>query len=198
MRNYMVHYVESYGEVKFYRHPQAKSVAIHIAPLEGALVRVPTYYPVSLAYKFFCDTLPSLTHMISVAKRKEAIFYASRQHLLPINFDASSAQLKARLHTLAGEYGYSFNKVYVKRHTARWGSCTHNNNINLNAQLVSLPNALSDYVLLHELVHTEVKNHQQEFWAEFTRILPTAKILDRTLRRDYFIIPNHIAYELAD
>lgn len=29
---------------------------------------------------------------------------------------------------------------------------------------MTLPDHLIDYILLHELAHTEVKNHGEEFW----------------------------------
>jgi predicted metal-dependent hydrolase len=57
------------------------------------------------------------------------------------------------------------------------------NNINLNANLMRLPQELQDYVILHELVHTRIKNHGPEFWNRLGAILPKAKALRRKLRQ---------------
>jgi len=73
--------------------------------------------------------------------------------------------LPDRLAALATKYGFKYNKVFIKNHRSRWGSCSEKNNINLNLHLMRLPDALIDYVLLHELVHTEIKNHSPAFWA---------------------------------
>jgi len=50
--------------------------------------------------------------------------------------------------------------------------------------LLHLPSELIDYVLLHELVHTRVKNHGKDFWDELDEIVPNARIVDQKLK-DY-------------
>ena len=55
-------------------------------------------------------------------------------------------------------------------------------NINLNANLLHLPSELVDYVLLHELVHTRVKNHGPDFWNELDTVVPNAKQVDQRLK----------------
>ena len=46
-----------------------------------------------------------------------------------------------------------------------------------------LPNALIDYVVLHELAHTKIKNHQKEFWNLLDSISGDAKGLDKELKK---------------
>ncbi|NIR52355.1 M48 family metallopeptidase [candidate division KSB1 bacterium] len=91
--------------------------------------------------------------------------------------------LPKRLKHLAELHGFRYNKVFIKNHKSRWGSCSERNNINLNLHLMSLSDELIDYVLLHELVHTKVKNHSPAFWRLFGSICENAKILDRRLRK---------------
>ena len=54
----------------------------------------------------------------------------------------------------------------------RWGSCNSRGEINLNWRLVMAPVEVIDYVVVHELVHTEVYNHTKEFWNQVARIMP--------------------------
>ena len=42
---------------------------------------------------------------------------------------------------------------------------------------------LIDYVILHELVHTKVKNHSKEFWTTLEKHCPNSKNLDRELKK---------------
>jgi hypothetical protein len=45
-----------------------------------------------------------------------------------------------------------------------------------------LPQELMDYVILHELAHTRIKNHGREFWKMLDAMIGGAKKLDRRLR----------------
>lgn len=72
--------------------------------------------------------------------------------------------LPARVDQLAAIHGFRYSKVKIRKMLTRWGSCTTGNSINLNSWLVMLPDYLSDYVILHELVHTRHRNHGKSFW----------------------------------
>ena len=78
--------------------------------------------------------------------------------------------LPQRTEQLAAEHGFTFCGVTVKNVSSRWGSCSAANHINLNIHLVRLPQHLSDYVILHELVHTVHKNHGKHFWQSLNKI----------------------------
>jgi hypothetical protein len=88
-----------------------------------------------------------------------------------------------RLRELAARNGFRYNKATVKNQRTLWGSCSHRNNINLNVNLLRLPEELRDYVILHELVHTRHKNHSRTFWRELDRFVGDAKSLQRDLRQ---------------
>jgi len=92
------------------------------------------------------------------------------------------ALLLERLRQLAQAHNFSYNKAFVKNQKTLWGSCSARNNINLNVNLVRLPEALRDYVIIHELVHTRHKNHGRAFWREMDRIVGDGKALQRSLR----------------
>jgi hypothetical protein len=99
----------------------------------------------------------------------------------PINRQAARQWIIDRLHELADLYGFSFRKAFVRNQKTRWGSCSHQNNINLNVNLVRLPEHLMDYAILHELVHTRIKNHSPVFWAELEKYVPNARQVDKEL-----------------
>jgi predicted metal-dependent hydrolase len=54
----------------------------------------------------------------------------------------------------------------------RWGSCTPANVLVLNPEAIRLPYSLIDYLIVHELCHTKVKDHSAAFWSEVARHLP--------------------------
>ncbi len=78
--------------------------------------------------------------------------------------------LPPRLRELAARHGFEYNRVTIRNNKRNWGSCSSRNNISLNLQMMKLPDELIDYILLHELVHTEVKDHSHRFWARLNEI----------------------------
>lgn len=93
--------------------------------------------------------------------------------------------LPGRLAWLARQWNISYRNVTIKNLKSRWGSCSAQNNINLNLHLMRLPDHLIDYVLLHELCHVHEKNHGPGFWSRLDMMTNgQARALDRAMR-DY-------------
>ena len=78
--------------------------------------------------------------------------------------------LPDRLSELADKFGFRFNKITIRNNKRNWGSCSAKNNISLNLQMMKLPIELIDYILLHELVHTKIKNHGPNFWLKLDEL----------------------------
>lgn len=80
--------------------------------------------------------------------------------------------LHQRLEALAGVHGFRFNRLYIREQRTRWGSCSSRKNISLNWKLIKVPVRVSDYVILHELLHTRILNHSAKFWREMEKLDP--------------------------
>lgn len=80
--------------------------------------------------------------------------------------------LPKRTQELASKHGFTFSKVGISSAKTRWGSCSSGNSINLSFFLMTLPDHLIDYVILHELVHTVHKNHSPRFWNLLEKVCP--------------------------
>lgn len=78
--------------------------------------------------------------------------------------------LPERIAALAGRHGFSYRKVTFRDTVSRWGSCSADNSISLSIHLMTLPDELIDYILLHELCHTVHKNHGPEFHELLDRV----------------------------
>ncbi len=90
--------------------------------------------------------------------------------------------LPKRLDELAEKHGFRYQNVSIKNASTRWGSCSSANNINLNLHLMRIPEHLIDYVLIHELVHTVIKNHGEKFWLLLEQCYPNARKADREMK----------------
>jgi predicted metal-dependent hydrolase len=90
--------------------------------------------------------------------------------------------LPQRLEALAQKYGYTYKSILIKNLKGRWGSCDHNKNIVLSLYLMQMPWDLIDYVIMHELTHTEVLQHGPLFWQAMEKYLPGSKKLRSAIR----------------
>ena len=77
--------------------------------------------------------------------------------------------------------GLSYTNARLMKLEKRWGSCTAANTIILNINTIKLPYSLIDYVIVHELCHTKVKNHSKDYWAELSKHMPNWKALDERM-----------------
>lgn len=88
-----------------------------------------------------------------------------------------------RLQHFNRHYGLSFNRIAIKNHKTQWGSCSSRRNLNFNYRVFFLPQALCDYVIVHELCHIQHFNHSAAFWNLIGETIPDYKQREAQLRR---------------
>jgi hypothetical protein len=81
-----------------------------------------------------------------------------------------------RTDLLANRLNFKFNKLYIRSQHKKWGNCSKEKNISLNWRLVKAPLFVIDYLIVHELVHTEIMNHTTKFWTMLRSYYPDYKI----------------------
>ena len=170
------------GDVLLERSQKAKHLNLSVRPFKGARVAVPktATFESAVAFAFSkTDWLKARLQSMAQMEQQAAVL----RRIVPIDKARAKKQLVERLRALSRAHGFTYNRVFIRNQKTRWGSCSHQNNINLNINLVLLPSELMDYTILHELVHTRIKNHGPEFWEELARHIPDPKAVDRKLDR---------------
>jgi len=74
--------------------------------------------------------------------------------------------------------------------TARWGYCRKNGEIVFNWQLSCLPEELAEFVVIHELVHLSVMNHQDQFHGKMLKLMPDHLQRENEIKKFISIEPN--------
>jgi hypothetical protein len=80
-----------------------------------------------------------------------------------------------RLAWYSRKHGFQFKKIRISGARTRWGSCSTTGTLSFTWRLVMAPIELIDYVVVHELVHTQIKNHSPAFWEALAVIMPDHK-----------------------
>jgi predicted metal-dependent hydrolase len=89
-----------------------------------------------------------------------------------------------RVELLSGRYGFTYQKIRISSARTRWGSCSSKGTLSFTWRLVLAPLEVADYVVIHELVHTKIKNHSKTFWARVGELLPDYKTCVRWLKKN--------------
>ncbi len=95
----------------------------------------------------------------------------------------AEAELPPRVHLYAERHGFTVRRITIRDQRSRWGSCSPRATLSLNWRLVQLPDAVRDYIVLHELAHLRHLNHSARFWAEVERICPGYTEAEAWIRR---------------
>ena len=91
--------------------------------------------------------------------------------------------LPERIARLSAATGLRYEKLSIRASRTKWGSCSGQNHISLSLFLMTLPEHLRDFVILHELCHTVHHNHSPRFHALLDRLTGgREKALNRELR----------------
>ncbi len=136
-------------------------------------------------------TLPEQIHLLAVneawqvhyqAAKRVSVQFTSHDHqllLLSGNIEDKKACQQAlrlwlrqraegillpMLAELSTQQQLPYNSARIGQQKTRWGSCSKHKSINLNANLLFLPEHLVTHTLLHELCHTVHLNHSSRFW----------------------------------
>ena len=95
----------------------------------------------------------------------------------------AKATLPAMVERLARLHGFSYGRVTIRAARSKWGCCTSQNNISLSLFLVTLPEYLQEFVVLHELCHTVHHNHSAAFHELLNKVTNgKERELDRQLK----------------
>jgi len=168
--------------INFRRHSFARRITIKIQPFKAVTVTLPLRASLGAAREFVIHKeewiRESLEKMREIEERETQL----SKNLPKIDLAAAAQLLHSRIDFLAKQHGFVYNRIVIRRQKTLWGSCSAKKDISLNAVLAVLPQDVMDYVIIHELVHTLVRNHGKEFWHRVVSILPQAPVLRRRLR----------------
>jgi len=196
------------GVVRYVQNRRARNMSIRINQAGEVRVTIPGFVSRKRAEKFLFSKREWVLSKLSVMKERDLAEVVpadgdiilireipvrielkkgenlAEEALWRILLEKARAYLPGRVNKLSADHGFDHAGVRIRKMKSRWGSCTHAKHINLNSWLMMLPDHLSDYVILHELVHTRYPHHGPEFWGALDEVTGgRSKELRKELRK---------------
>lgn len=135
-----------------------------------------------------------------VGKQKEPLrfnngFFLAKEYLpvakqIFINWYKQKAyeKISERVEWYAKKRGFKYNKINITNAQKRWASCSSKKNLNFSWRLIMAPLPVIDYVIIHELVHLEEKNHTKNFWVKVKMLMPDYKKHKEWLKKNGYLL----------
>ena len=108
--------------------------------------------------------------------------YAIRQLLVSWYKQQAAELLRESVERWQPSVGTSPARISIGDQKTRWGSCSSKGSLRFNLRLAMAPQALIDYVAVHELCHLLESNHSAAFWEQVARVMPDYEARRRKLR----------------
>ena len=93
-----------------------------------------------------------------------------------------SGTLKSTVHQWTERMGVTVREVHLRDMRKKWASISTNGRLTLNTELLNLPVALGEFVIVHELVHLLAPNHGRLFRSFMHAYLPDWEARQRDLQ----------------
>ncbi len=176
------------GEVTLSQSARARRISIRVHPSGAVRVTCPRGVAQRRALAF----LEEKTAWVEAARKRLAARRAALPPALPPEEErarieelrrAAKADLPGRVERLSRETGLRYAGLTIRAARTKWGSCSGRNTLSLSLFLMTLPERLRDYVIIHELCHTVHHDHSPRFHALVDRLTGgNEKALARELR----------------
>lgn len=160
-----------------------KTIAIQIKDDGRVIVRAPLRMSEAVIQQFIAQKESWIaSHLARIQQRQlctepdftdaelQQLAYSAREDLI------------RRVAHFAPLVGVSYRRITIRVQKTRWGSCSAKGNLNFNCLLMLCPEAVRDYVVVHELCHRKELNHSTRFWRAVECVLPNYAELRKWLK----------------
>lgn len=188
-------------ELEFVRHPRARRYILRLTETGSVRVTIPRWGSRREAEAFAAREQAWIEKQISRWQERHDRRQAQEFHEGYDGYEGHDGQqsrdqherdarerakreLPLRLMALAATHGLAdrVTRISVRNQKWRWGSCSPNGHICLNWRLVTMPESVRDYVLIHELMHLKRMDHSPKFWKLVAHACPDYKAARAVLR----------------
>ncbi len=195
--NFIIEIDNEIVTVQFLQKKNMKRCYIKIIDAKTVQIKANIFFTLQDAHDLIQRKFQWLTKHIKTLRKKEledgefyflgSICKIEDFNLLPHMID-EFYKIKAKeiIPAIVEKYSNKMNlfpkEIKFRKNKSRWGSCSYDNVINLNTNLMKLPFSCIDYVVIHELAHIKHKNHSKHFWDFVALFCPNYKDEEKRIK----------------
>ncbi|HRZ86413.1 MAG TPA: SprT family zinc-dependent metalloprotease [bacterium] len=113
----------------------------------------------------------------------------AREHFEEWYREQARGIIRERVRRLAEISGSAYKRVSITGAGRRWGSCGPRGTLNFSWRLIMAPLPVVDYVVVHELVHLEERNHDaSRFWRKVGALMPEYREYKAWLKNNEHVV----------
>jgi predicted metal-dependent hydrolase len=176
------------SEIEFIRHPRARRYVIRVRSDGTVRVTVPRWGSTRHAEHFAEQQGPWIERQRRRVEQLRQIGVERTVDELKELRQRAARELTPRLHALAEMHGLTVARVHIRNQRSRWGSCSPAGRICLNWRLVLMPDAVRDYIIIHELMHLRRLDHSRKFWKFVAAACPEYESARAWLRKNKHLL----------
>lgn len=159
-----------------------KTMALTVTREGELIVKAPLFMTDKQIKKF----VDSKTYWIYKTVKRQKAQNENRKQFSPEEKERLRKEARRIFTQKTREYekriGVTCKKIRIGEQKTRWGSCSSSGTVSYNWRLILMPEAIQNYIVVHELCHCLEMNHSERFWELVTFYMPEAKECDRWLK----------------
>ena len=163
---------------------KAKSIRLAIHQDGEFVVTKPPLVPI-LFVEHFLKTKSAwiLKHLEKIEKNPKTILSKNSRKDFLLYKEQARVLAEERLRYFNRHYGLTWKSIAIRNQKTRWGSCSKKGALSFSYKIALLPQALSDYIIVHELCHLGQFNHSPKFWALVAETIPDYKNIRKQMKQ---------------
>lgn len=136
-------------------------------------------------YKIFYTTTSrvkidnNIIHVPNLASKEKLIAFLKR---------FAKKYLTDHVEKISQTHNFNYASISVNSAKTCWGSCSFSNKLHFTYKLIMCPSDVVDYIIIHELCHTKIKNHSPLFWNLVQNYDPEYKKHEKWLKENRGLI----------
>ena len=170
-------------EVIIKKRRGAKGMRLRVREDGQVILTVPRYFPLKMARQFL---LSKEAWIVAARTRMAAVPARLLNQGGPDEYaqykEEARRRITARVEFFQTKYGVTSTGIAIRNQRTRFGSCSAAGKLNFNYRLLFLPEALFEYVIVHEVCHLREMNHSPRFWALVAQMVPDYRVRKQKLQ----------------